>query len=267
MPNFDETKFVLHGLDIDNRVVRASVFIQKLRDLVQALQAADKIVNGRASFDYMLSRLETGSASVTVREKRKRATAPIGSGIALLETTADAIYNGDRSPDLLPPELLRRVQKLGQGVAKKFSHAELGFSDNNVIRIDDFLLRQANLAIETVSAGGVPQQRYYRGLAYGSFDGVLKEIDARGTMLRGKLVLNAGSIEIDCVMNKDHVPEARESFDKRVFVDGVAHYDGAQQLPIRVDVSALRSRKDDADLGRWRGAFKPETSFDEEDGW
>lgn len=266
----DETKFVLHGLDIDNRVVRAAVFIQKLRALVQALQAADRLTNGKKSFEYMISKLEMGSAAVVLREKKASTDQPKGSGIALLERTATAIYNSDPDIGRLPDEMIRRVQKFGDGISKTFSHAELGFERDNIIRIDDFLIRQANIVTEPVQViDGLDRPRLFRGTAIGSFDGVLKEIDARGTVLRGKLVLTAGDIEVDCVMNKDKVPAARNSFDRRVYVDGIAHYDGESALPTRIDVSAITAALDAPDILRWRGSLMraPVAVSDVEDEW
>jgi hypothetical protein len=267
MPRSDETTFVLHGLDIDKRVVRAAVFIQKLRALVSALQTADEFANGRREHDYLIPKLETGSASVTVRERRRRVSRP-RSPIAVLERAATAIYNGEGNADQLPLTLIDRVQKLGDGVAKRFSHAELAFSGNNVIRIDDFLLRQAQVAIEAITLPELQLPTYYRGLAVGTFDGLLKEIDARGTVLRGKLILSAGGLEIDCVMNKERVPEARESFDKRVIIEGAAHYDGLSQVPVRLDVRTIRPVDEaGADLLRWRGAFRPSRDDDIDEEW
>jgi hypothetical protein len=264
----DETTLVLHGLDEDNRIVRAPVFVQKLRGLLQALQAADKTANGRNSFDYVITRLETHSASVTIREKQRRRGHPQHSSIDYFERTATAIYNGDRNLVRLPPVLVRNIQKLSDGVAKNFSQPEIVFADENVIRIDDFLQRQAEVAYEVAMLPEAKHaDRFYRGIATGAFDGLLKEIDARGTMLRGKLVLSAGGAEIDCVMNKDRVPEARESFDKRVIIEGTAHYDGGNQIPSRIDVRAIKVLREGADLLRWRGAFRSPEIEDADDEW
>jgi hypothetical protein len=249
----DEATFVIHGLDVDNLVVRAAVFVQKLRILLSALQEADKLANGRASFDFMLSHLEGGSSAATIREKQRRPEPP-RSSIATFESTALAVYNGEQKSDRTPPNLVKYINKLGQGVARKFSHAEIAFADNNVIRIDDFLVRQSEVAYEFAVLPDA-ERKFYRGLGIGSFEGILKEIDARGTMLRGKLVPTTG-VEIDCVMNKDRVPEARESFDKRVIVDGIAHYDGISRLPVRVDVKSIKIVSESPDLLRWRGAFE-----------
>ena len=228
MPRKDEITLELHGLDEDNRIVRANVFAQKFRELLSALAIADKLANDKPGFNYVITGLKLGSASVTVREKQRRRERAYASAIRYFEDTASAIYNGDRILERQSPNLVRSVQKLSSGVGKKFQHAEIAFEDN-VIRIDDFLQRQANVAYELATLPELKRSdQFYRGIANGSFDGILKEIDARGTMLRGKLVLSAGGLEIDCVMNKERVRQAGESFDKRVMVEGAAHYDGVE---------------------------------------
>jgi hypothetical protein len=165
MPRIDETTFVLHGLDQDNRIVRAAVFAQKLTTLVKALRVADKIVNGKNAFDYVISNLGTGSAAITVREKQRTRRQHNHSSIAYFETVAVAVYNGDRSIEHLPAPVIKQVEKLGNGAAIKFSHAELAFSDDTVIRIDDYLLHQSEAALEIVSE---PNRKivnnFYRGL-------------------------------------------------------------------------------------------------------
>jgi len=252
MPREDEITLDLHGLDADNRIVRASVFAQKFRQLLAALGIADKLANGKPGFDYVITELRIGSASVTVREKQRRRERPSFSSIRYFEDTASAVYNGDRTLERLPPGLVRSVQKLSNGVEKKFSHAEIAFADN-VIRIEDFLQHQAEVAYELATLPELKRSnQFYRGIANGSFDGILKEIDARGTMLRGKLVLSAGGLEIDCVMNKERVRQAGESFDKRVIVQGAAHYDGVSQISARIDVREIKIIGDAGNLLRWR---------------
>jgi hypothetical protein len=267
MPQRDEATFVLHGLDSDGRVVRANVFVQKLRTLLRALQLSDKVVNGKPSFIFMLGKLQGGSAAATIREKQKSRKRPTHSSIEYFESVVSAIYNGDRSFTKVPSLLIRHVHELGDGVTKNFAHAELSFPDNNVIRIDDYLLRQSEIAYEELTNSAEPQKdKYYRGLAIGSFDGILKEIDARGTLLLGKIILTAGGLEIDCVMNEDNIPQVRECFDKRVIVEGTAHYDGETQLPERIDLRTIRIVNEGADLTRWRGAFEmPKENHNEED--
>ena len=261
----DETTLAVHGLDLDEGVVRAEVFVQKLREFIDALKTADRLVNGKSAYDYLLPHLRNGSAEATVRA-RARTRNPTQSPISVLERTATAVYNGDRRDvpfeDL---ELVATIEKLSRGTNERFAHAEISFSGNNVIRIDDYLQRQAEDAMLAPNDASVGQLQSYRGVALGTFDGVLKEIDSRGTMLRGKLVLVPSTTEIDCVMNKDRVPAARESFDKRVVVRGTARYDGRSGLPTRVDVDEIRTIKQRADLTRWKGAFVFPESDDIED--
>ena len=251
----DETTIAIHGLDMDASVVRADVFVQMLRDLIGALRIADKLANGREAHDYLLPQLHDGSAVATVRERARRHDHS-QSPISYFERVATAVYNGGlRNLPPVDPELVRRLAKLSRWANERFAHAELSFSDDTVIRIDDYLQRQT----EDAMTGLVEQPQSYKGTAFGTFDGVLKEIDSRGTMLRGKLILVPSATEIDCVMNKDRVPSARESFDKRVVLKGAARYDGRSSLPARVDVDEIRVIKP-GDLTRWKGAFIfPET--------
>jgi hypothetical protein len=269
MPRRDETTFVLHGLDVDARSVRADVFALKLRTLLAGLREADKFVNGKPSFIYVIADLNTAnSAVVTIRQKQRRRR-PGHSALLVYETAATAIYNGDQSVARYPEGLISQIGKLGDGASHSFSHGEISFADNSVIRIDDFLVRQSEVAEEAFAdeAQLASVQHYYRGIAIGSFDGELKEIDSRGTVLRGKLILSAGGAEIDCVMHKDRVPEAREAFDNRVILEGAAHYDGEQQLPTRIDVSTIRI-VGGRGLINWRGAFAASDQPDsEEEDW
>ncbi len=87
--------------------------------------------------------------------------------------------------------------------------------------------------------------------------------------MRGTLVLTAGGIEIECVFPTDRIADARQSFDSRVFVDGVAHYDGESALPVRIDVTAITLAAEAPDLLRWRGAFQPKAgvAVDADDEW
>ena len=265
MARDDETTLAIHGLDLDAGVVRAEVFVQKLRDLIGALKTADKLANGRRAYDYLLPHLDSGSAIATVRARARRRD-PSQSPISYLERAATAVYDGDlRDVQSVNREMVGRIEKLSRGANVRFAHAEISFSGNTVIRIDDYFQRQAKDAMRAPNDESIGQLQSYRGAAFGTFDGVLKEIDSRGTMLRGKLVLIPSTTEIDCVMNKDRVPAARDSFDKRVVVKGTARYDGRNGLPVRVDVAEIRAIEHRADLTRWKGAFVFPESDDIED--
>ena len=250
-----ETTLSIHGLDMDARVVRANVFVDMLRSLLGALKIADKLANGREAHEYLLPRLRDGSAVATLRERPRRRQ-PSQSSISYFATVTTAVYNGEiRGRPSIDPEIVGRVEKLSRGANDQFDHAEIRFPDDNVIRIDDYLHRQAEDALAALTSESIEKPKSYKGIAFGTFGGVLKEIDSRGTVLRGKLVLTPSTAEIDCVMNKDRVPEARDSFDKRVVIKGSARYDGRGGLPTRVDVNEIRVIKQMGNIARWKGAF------------
>lgn len=266
MPRRDEAVFIMHGLDVDARSVRADVFARKLLTFIGGLREADRFANGKLTYGYIISALSSGSATATIREKQRARNRPQYSSITVYEQVASAVYNGDLAVTRFSEKLVHQVGKLSAGALKTFSHAELAFADENVIRIDDFLVRQSEAADQMITT--IPEalpDPYYRGRAIGSFDGHLQEIDNRGLVLRGKLILAAG-VEVDCVMNKDRVPEARQAFGKRVVIQGTAHYDGEQQLPIRIDVATIRTSGERPELLRWRGTFTSVPVTDTEEG-
>lgn len=256
MPAHNETTLAIHGLSVDAGIVRADVFSIKLKALLDALKTSDTLANGRGAHDYLLPSLSVGSAVVTVRaraRKRKSAQSPI----SYFQRAATAVYDGNsQAISSLDPKIFKKIEKLTEGANEKFAHGEISFSDDNVVRIDDYLQRQAADALNAPHLILVDRHpTMYKGAAFATFDGMLKEIDSRGTMLRGKLVLEPGTTEIDCVMNKTRVPDARHGFDKRVVIKGIARYDGRSNLPARVDVYEITQIKPDADLTRWKGAF------------
>lgn len=261
----NQATLVLHGLDIDNRLVRADVFAQKLTAFLRGLAAADKLANGKRLHQFVITGLAIGSARVNIREKQKTLKRPRSSGVVTYEHALAAIYNGDTHAQELPKSLLDAVASLTHGADADFAHGEVEFASHNVVRIDDYLHRQSQRTRELMRH---PVQqlshRYYRGLARSTFDGVLRVMDSRGKMLRAKLVTTAGGVEIDCVVNKSRVPEIRELLEERVRIEGLAHYDGEQQIPVRVDINNVHIVKQKPDLIRWRGAMLPAATAGED---
>lgn len=251
-----EVTITVHGLDVDNGIVRADVFIEKFRALLGCLKNADKVVNEKKSHEFMIVGLEAASAHATLREKVSTRRFP-ASSVRYCQGLIEAVYNGDRNIGRYPPEMVRSLGSLVTGVDKRFSHGEIKFTKNNVVRIDDYFAKQVDKAIRRTKGELSEQpQRYFEGIAFETLDGVVKEMDARGTLVRGKLVLTVGSKELDCVFNTADIQILRDSFDKRARVDGVAHYDGISPLPVRLDVRKIELINIDGDLRRWKGALR-----------
>lgn len=270
MPNPGETTLVLHGLDADNRVVRGDVFARKLTALINGLRAADKFANGKASFSYMVEDLATRHSTLTTLREKRRTKKSAVSSVQIYSEIASSVYNGGNVAARFPHLLLRHIYNLCVGVEKQFSHGEIAFVNDNIIRVDDFLIRQADIAGHQFGeALDSEEKQFFSGISYGSFDGVIEEIDARGTMFRGKLIPTGGTAEIDCVMNKERIPEVTTKFHKRASVSGIVHYTAESALPARIDVSGIRllNERGAADLTRWRGAFSSMLVEAEESEW
>lgn len=259
-----EVSLKLFGLAQDKELVRADVFARKFSAFVNGLAAADKMTNGKRLHTFVITELKESSALVKVREKQRTRERPCGSSIRAYTHAINAVYAADKAAERLPPKLLKNIKKLGTGVAEEFAHGEVTYDADNVIRIDDFLLRQSDAVLAEVVGPSYGKKRFFRGKAIGSFDGTLQVMDARGTALRAKLFTTAGSVEIDCVLNKDRVPEARLIFGERVRIEGTAHYDGEHQLPVRLDINSIWPLKSEPDLRRWRGSLR---NIDQREDW
>ena len=149
-----ETTLTVYGLDEDNKAVRADVFAAKLRAFIAGIAIADKHVNGRRRYVLIVEDLSKSSARAKIREKRKTSILPTGSAVETYQTAMRSIYNGDAAIKTYPLRLVKTIKSLSVGVEKAFAHAEVSFDDENtnVVRIDDYLLRQ----VQRAEISGIP---------------------------------------------------------------------------------------------------------------
>ena len=76
-----------------------------------------------------------------------------------------------------------------------------------------------------------------------SFEGRLDEIDYRGAVWTGDLMLPAGTTHIECVFDKAQGEDALNPFgNKNVCITGRAIYTGDSQLPERIEVIRIEER-------------------------
>jgi hypothetical protein len=248
----DEFTFAIYGLGQDNGFVRADVFASKMSLLIRALRAADKFVNGGKRYDYVIADLAQGSAIATVRERRASRRITRGSSVATLGITLNAIYEGGAF--VVPPGLLSSINGLAEGAEEIFSHGEARYL-GSVVRIDGFFRRQSEAAVAKFAE--IEQEnasaRLFSGAAITSFDGLLELIDGRGDLLRGKLTLSAGGLELDCVIPKALEAVAVEAFKMRVRISGIAIYDGTSLLPQRITVEQIYRIANEGSLADWKG--------------
>ncbi|GFE97659.1 hypothetical protein [Gluconobacter sp. Gdi] len=264
----DKITLKIHGLEVDNDLVRADVFVMKLRAVVDSLKRIDRLNNKKKRHQYIITDLQIGSALATIREKiSTRSNKGSSSSIDSFSDIISSVYDGDSVSELnLPKQIFANLRRLTSGSSKAFSHAELTFPHGRIIRIDEFLADRVRDVSAIANDNIIVSPEYFLGTAYGTFEGVLQELDARGTLLRGKLILNGG-VELDCVLNRDEIPTLREQFNQRVSVDAAAHYDGRHPLPVRLEIRRINRLEEMGDLTKWKGAFKPAPYDDMDEEW
>jgi hypothetical protein len=271
----NEITLTLHGLTLTDGNVLARVFLEEFKRLLDALSRADKVLNKTIAHDYVIVELKAGSAIAKVREtrrigkwSRKAVRAELlgqrrESPVSYFKQAVISIYNGDLDTSKLPPGLVKDVAGMAKDSGETFAHGSLTFDQENVIRIDDYLAKQAERAIVRLAPQRAEGPKYHVGLGYTSFDGVLKEIDTRGSLFRGKLILTAGGKEIDCVFREEDIPQIKQQFHIRARIEGMAHYGGESPLPERLDIKII-TPIGEGELTKWRGAFEPHLVHDED---
>lgn len=256
MSAMNQITLTVHGLISDATLVRADVFARKLNTFIAGIKLADQIANGKAMHQLMIADLATGSALAVIREKQKFSKPALNSGVTSYANAITAIYNGETSAASIDNKLLRNIQSVCNGVDKIYSHAEVSFGTGKIIRIDGYFKKKADDITDLAKSFQLKGLRYaYKGLAIGSFDGILKFIDTRGDAVRAILITTAGRQAIECIVPKALVREFGQRIDQRVRIEGAAHYNGEDLLPERVDVRAIREVNTSANLTKWRGAF------------
>ena len=258
----NDVTFSIFGMPKDDYNVRVRVFLAEVTSLIRALGQADRAQNKKPAFDYLITDLRSGSNIIQVEERvipKKRKRYPVvrpTSGINYLRRAMTAVYNGEKEARELPDRLLNAVSNITKGVGTDFEHAEIKFDPENIVRIDDYLSRQVDRVLYAEKDWADYRPHHFAGTSFGSFDGVLKVIDSRGDLVRGKFILTTGRKPLDCLLYGSEIPDIRRCFDLRVRADAIAHYDGDSLLPIRLDIRKLTLVKPEANLLRWGGAFE-----------
>lgn len=267
-----ELTLTLHGLDAFNEDVDAVVFSRKLGAFLKGIRHSDMAVNGgKIRHKLLLSELKKNTATASVREQVYVRGPPPASAMAFYSRAVDAIYNKRPEARSLPANLLQDIVSLNRGAGYSFAFGELKSNGGQLIRIDSYLGKVVDsLVAEIATANRVAPnpERKFTGIAFGSFDGVLKAVDLRGEVKQGKLILTAGGREIECTLNALTRAELQAALDSRVMAFGRAHYDQSSGLPVRLDLTKaeLIPSCEGADLGKWKGAFNiPESQTEDWD--
>jgi hypothetical protein len=260
-----ELVFTIHALNETgaDKDVPAKVFVKKVRQVLQALQSADKAAGG-PTHDYVVSKLSTGSSAVVgILERPAANKVPRESSVSAFFNCADAIYRSDYEGARRFNGLVHKIERLVSDAGTQFSHIDFVATGNPTLRGDEFLRQQAERTVEALKVvEGKKPLTEFRGQAHEAFDGEVKEVDLRGATKRAKLVLTSVRKEIDCVFISFSTDEIRAVLDQRVWAEGTAIYDGTSALPKRLEIVSARRIEGSGDLSKWRGTLSPGEDLD-----
>jgi hypothetical protein len=205
-----------------------------------ALETTDRELQPKAkSSEFVISHLALNSCEFGIAEKRKTFGQSSASAIEYFRRCAEGIYRSDYQTVVRHPRLTRAFIRIVKAVDPGF-HVLARFSDTE-LPIDEFFSRQVDRVghrEERPQAGN-----WFLGSAMMSFEGRLDQIDYRGAVWTGDLMLPAGTTHIECVFDKSQGEDALNPFgNKNVCITGRAIYTGDSQLPERIEVLDIEER-------------------------
>lgn len=260
---YGHLRFKIYGLmtpGTPDSDVDARAFSEKLSILLAALGAADRAANGKVMHDYKIVHSEVSSMALEVRESlrpryRKR---PPETSISAFTNCMSAVAEGRRDAAQKYGRCSQLIGRLGRGAGQRFAYGELWAKSPQPFRIDEVLAEQAASVNAPPDIDKSSEETWFCGFVYCSFDGAIKEVDFRGSLPQGKLILSAGGKQIDCIFRGVEEEQIRVAVNRRVRIQGRAFYDGKSGLPRRIDITAPPEViKVPGDFTKWRGAFAP----------
>lgn len=221
--------------------IPAELFKKTFDAFLTALLVTDRELQPKArSSEFLISQLALDPYEFGILEKRRAYGQTTPSAVEFFRRCAEGIYRSDYQTVVRHPRVTRAFIRIVKAldpcfqVLAQFSDAELP--------IDDFFRRQ----VDRVGAkdDAAPADNWFLGSAIMSFEGRLDEIDYRGAVWTGELMLPAGATHIECVFDRSQGEDALNPFgNKSVCITGRAIYTGDSQLPERIEVLTIEERQ------------------------
>jgi hypothetical protein len=227
--------------DYDLGPIPAELFKKTFDAFLTALQVTDRELQPKArSSEFLISQLALNPYEFGILEKRRPHSQNVPSAIEFFRRCAEGIYRSDYQTVVKHPRLTRAFIRIVKALDEDF-HVLAQFVDTE-LPIDNFFGRQ----VDRVGAKDDPASQadnWFLGSAMMSFEGRLDEIDYRGAVWTGDLMLPAGTTHVECVFDKSQGEDALNPFgNKNVCITGRAIYTGDSQLPERIEVISIEER-------------------------
>jgi hypothetical protein len=227
--------------DYDLGPIPAELFKKTFDAFFSALQVTDRELQPKArSSEFFISQLALNPYEFGILEKRRSFGQNSPTAIEYFRRCAEGIYRSDYQTVVRHPRLTRAFIRIAKALDPSF-HVLAQFSDTE-LPVDDFFARQ----VDRVGVKDDPRlqgDNWFLGSAMMSFEGRLDEIDYRGAVWTGDLMLPAGTTHVECVFDKSQGEDALNPFgNKNVCITGRAIYTGDSQLPERIEVINIEER-------------------------
>jgi len=231
----------IEARDYDLGPIPAELFKKTFDAFLAALQVTDRELQPKArSSEFFISQLAINPYEFGILEKRRSFGQNTPSAIQYFRRCAEGIYRSDYQTVVRHPRMTRAFIRIVKALDPSF-HVLAQFSDTE-LPIDDFFRRQ----VDRVGVKDDPvlqADNWFLGSAMMSFEGRLDEIDYRGAVWTGDLMLPAGTTHVECVFDKSQGEDALNPFgNKNVCITGRAIYTGDSQLPERIEVINIEER-------------------------
>jgi hypothetical protein len=244
--------------------IPAELFKKTFDAFLTALMVTDRELQPKArSSEFLISQLALDPYEFGILEKRRAFGKTTPSAIEFFRLCAEGIYRSDYQTVVRHPRVTRAFIRIVKALDPSY-HVLAQFNDTE-LPIDDFFRRQVDRVGVKDDAAGT--DNWFLGSAIMSFEGRLDEIDYRGAVWTGDLMLPAGTTHIECVFDKSQGEDALNPFgNKNVCITGRAIYTGDSQLPERIEVLTIEERSHVRSAIDIRGSLRLALLTDEDNG-
>ncbi|HXE26680.1 MAG TPA: hypothetical protein VN637_17500 [Roseiarcus sp.] len=244
--------------------IPAELFKKTFDAFLTALMVTDRELQPKArSSEFLISHLALDPYEFGILEKRRAFGQATPSAIEFFRRCAEGIYRSDYQTVVRRPRVTRAFIRIIKGLDPSF-HVLAQFNDAE-LPIDDFFRRQVDRV--GLKDDAARTDNWFLGSAIMSFEGRLDEIDYRGAVWTGELMLPAGTTHIECVFDKSQGEDVLNPFgNKNVCITGRAIYTGDSQLPERIEVLTIEERSHVRAAIDIRGSLRLMPLTDEDNG-
>jgi hypothetical protein len=251
--------------DYEPGPVPAELFKKIFDAFFTALQTTDRELQPKArSSEFFISHLTLDALEFGIQEKRRSFGHHSASAIGFFRRCAEGVYRSDYQTVVRHPRLTRAFIRIVKALDPSF-HVLAQFHDME-LPIDDFFARQVDRVGQKDDSMPLGEN-WFLGSAIMSFEGRIDQIDYRGAVWTGELMLPAGSTHIECVFDKSQGEDALNPFgNKNVCITGLAIYTGDSPLPERIEVLNIEERAHVSSVIDIRGSLALSNFAERDDG-